>query len=214
MYGEKEIVLSNRNNFLKKFGLKYEDCVVMEAEHKKKISFVTCRDKGKSIQTEAFITSEPGVTLFLLTGDCFPVCYYDPFKKVVALAHLGWKPTNLRLAQKVVTELVKRFESKPKDIQVFIGPGIHKESYVFKDPVQKNMKEWSHFLTELPDGNVQIDILGYIKKQLDSAGIPSGNISINPVDTYTSEEYYSYYRANITNEEDGRFATIVGLRKE
>lgn len=211
MYGNVNEVRENRKRFLNRFGNNIEDCVVMEAEHKDGITHVGTTDKNTVIKTEAFITNEKGVILFLLTGDCFPVCFYDPVQQVVALAHLGWKPTDKYLAKKVVQEFVRKYDSNVLDIQVYLGPGIHKESYVFTNPVQKHSKGWSEFITELPNGDCHIDLIGHITRQLYDESIPPDNISISPVDTCSSSEYWSYYRANKTGEPDGRFVSIVAL---
>lgn len=211
-WGEREEVLVHRDAFLSKFGSAKEECVSMEVEHADRITEVHAADRGKVIQTEAFITQEKGVILFLLTADCFPVAFYDPEKQVVALAHLGWKPTNMRLAAKVVEELKRVYGSQAHDIHVAVGPGIHKESYVFENPEQKELAGWADFLTELPDGRTQIDLVGHIQNQLTESGVPLENIAIRPVDTATSGDYFSHYRAVRTGEPEGRFATVLGLR--
>ena len=210
-WGDKNEVLHNRKAFLKKFNQAPENCVVMEPEHGDVIVHVTAANTSKMIIAEAFITQGVGVILFLLTADCFPVSFYDPEKQVVALAHLGWRPIDKELAAKVVTEFVKVYESNPASIQVIIGPGIHKESYRFKELEQDKAKSWSKFLTHLPNGEIQVDLIGYIRKQLLDAGICSENIEISPVDTATSDEYFSHYRSVRTGESEARFATIVGL---
>lgn len=212
MHGVEKDVLRNRLRFLSTHAVDYKDCVVMEVEHADRITHVSTKDKGSIHTSEAFITNEKELVLFLLTGDCFPICYFDPMQEVVGLAHLGWRPTTLQLAQQVVVELQRVYGSKPENIQVYIGPGIHKESYLFRDPVQRRFEGWSTYLTELPDGKTQIDLLGHIRAQLTDSGVLAQNITIHESDTASSKDYFSYYRSKITGEQDGRFVTIVGLR--
>ena len=206
-----EIILPRREAFLAKHGLRSEDCVFMDTEHEDKIVHVGVADKGTSISAEAFITTEKGVVLYLLTADCFPVTFYDATKHILALAHMGWKPTDKLLATKVIEEMKRAYDSNPEEIHVFIGPGIHKDSYVFTDPVQRQLPSWTPFLIELPSGEIQIDILRYIKGQATMSGVPDENIHISQIDTATSEEYFSHYRSARSGEPEGRFATVVAL---
>lgn len=211
IWGDHDEVLANRTAFLKKFDVTPDGCIVMEVEHGDKISHVDSSNIGETIKTEALITKDTGVILFLLTADCFPVAFHDPEKQVVALAHLGWKPTDKGLAAKIVKEMEEVYGSHPKDIQVFIGPGIHKESYAFESPLQKQLPGWSEFLTDLPNGETQIDLIGHIQKQLLDSGVLQENIQTSAVDTAT-DDYFSHYRSVRTGEPEGRFTTIIGIR--
>ena len=211
LWGERGAVAENRRKFLAAHGVRPQDCAVIEAEHGERIVTVGAADRQKNIPAEALITSEKGVVLFLLVADCLPVAFYDPVHRVIALAHLGWKPTNLKLAQKVVAELARGFAAKPRDLHVSIGPGIRKESYRFTDPVQKSLPDWAPFLAELPTGETEVDIVGYNVRQLRDAGVAEANITVDPHDTAASPDYFSHYRAVRSGEPEGRFAAILAL---
>ncbi|MEO6536473.1 MAG: polyphenol oxidase family protein [Candidatus Paceibacterota bacterium] len=210
-WGASKEVLANRIAFLDRFSMSLANCVSMEVEHGDNITHVTKTDIGKTIITEAFITNDKNVLLFLLTADCFPVVFYDPLKEVVGLAHLGWKPIDKQLAKKVIAEMREVYESSVEDIQVFLGPGIHKESYLFENPPHRNLSGWSQFLTISESGETHIDLIGHIEEQLLGKGILPKNIHISPIDTATSNEYFSHYRAIRSGEAEGRFATIAAL---
>jgi YfiH family protein len=207
-----EVVAPRREAFLSKHNVRAEDCVYMETEHRDTVMHVGNAEKGKLIPAEAFITKEIGLFLYLLTADCFPVSFYDSQQQVIALAHMGWRPTNLQLATKVIEEMKSVYNSKPQEIKISIGPGIHKESYTFKDHELKQTPEWKEFLTELPNGDTQIDLIGNILQQIIQSGVPIENTTINPIDTATSSDYFSHYRSVRTGEAEGRFATIVGMQ--
>src|SRR3989344_2462433 len=100
-WGEEVTVNSNRKKFLAKLGMKVEDCVLMSLVHGVDVVKVGKKDLGKTIEADALITSEPGVGLFMMTADCFPVIVYDP-GKMAGLAHLGYRGVWERLVQKVV----------------------------------------------------------------------------------------------------------------
>ncbi len=206
-----ELVLPRRDSFLEKNGIDPKACVFIETEHEDKITHVGVNERGQSIVIEALISNTRGVFLCLLTADCFPVSFYDSRKGVIALAHLGWKPTGKKLFAKVVKEMCGVYGSVPDDIEVYIGPGIHKESYVFKDPVQKSFSEWSEFMEETANGETSVDIIAYILKQASESQIQSGQIRINPNDTGKSEDYFSHYRSVRAGEVEGRFMTVLSI---
>lgn len=214
-----EEVIRNREAFLRGKGLKPEDCAVMSLQHEEKIVIVG-RDSleqsalapSAGIIAEALITREKGLALFLMTADCLPTAYYDPKKEVVALAHLGRKPTERKLAAKVVRKMAEEFETDPRDVVVLIGPGIHKDSYIFMNPQQKQFAEWQPFLEETPSGETKIDLVGFNRDQLLRAGVLPQNIVIDPNDTAQSPRFYSHYRSLRTGEPEGRFATVFGLK--
>ena len=216
-WGPEGEVLDNRGKFLEKLNIKPEDCIVMEVEHKDEIIVIDASNKNRTgketVVAEALITTEENLPLFLLTADCLPISFFDPEKQVIALAHLGWKPTNELLTQKVVKKMQREFGSNPENILAYIGPGIHKESYIFLDPIQKTLTAWQPFLVDLPSGETQIDLPGYNKAQLLEVALREENIIIDPVDTATSLNYFSHYRSVRTGEVEGRFATLICLKK-
>lgn len=218
VWGDKEEVLENRKKFLEKQGISLKDCVIMQVEHEDKVIFANSSHTVKNTSSEAvvvgeaLITQEKNVILFLLTADCLPVSFYDPVQNVIALAHLGWKPTNLQLVKKVVKTLSEKYNSQPKDIIVLIGPSIRKESHIFKDPVQKSLPKWRPFLNDLPSGETAVDLLSYNTAQLVESGVLLENINTDPTNTATSPNYFSHYRSVRTGEPEGRFATILGMK--
>lgn len=76
--------------------------------------------------TDALITNQRGVCLALNFADCVPIIFYDPVKKVIAIAHAGWRGTVAKIGPKTVQKMVKNFGCKPKDIIALIGPAIEK----------------------------------------------------------------------------------------
>jgi len=220
--GDRDEVLRSRQNFLKKLNLSLEDCVTMWPTDKLEILTVGARDKGLGMtgedvpEADALFTADRGVFLFLLFGDCLPVIFYDPVKHVVALAHLGWKSTENKLAEKVLSELGKKYGSQPSDLTVALGPGIHKDSYLKKTDEwlardHNDLEGWKNFSEKLQDGRVAIDIVSYNLKQLVEAGVPAENIEVSEMDTAASDRFFSHYRSKKTGEKEGRSAAVVGI---
>lgn len=218
LWGEATEVENNRKNFFENFGISLEDAVAANLQSSSGICHVTSPEKGKGmfaydgLECDALITKEKGLPLFFVTADCFPVLIYDPVKEVIALIHCGWRGTDERICAKVINEMVSEYGCHPENFVALIGPGIQKESYVFKDPVQKQKPEWAAFLTDLPTGETMIDLLGYNRHQLLSMGIPETQIEIHPSDTGKDVNYFSNYRTNKEGKDAGRFCTFLVMK--
>ncbi len=192
--------MENRKRFLDKYNLKLEDCVLLLAEHQDKIKMAV----GQEVTADALVTDQPGVVLFLLTADCLPISFYDPVKQVVALAHLGWKPTDLELSRKVVEYLVDNYQSNPEDLQVVIGPGAG-AGYCYPSLEQEKDARWQPYLS-YSNNLVCADLKKFNYDQLVKAGVR--DIKVSEIDTTVSDNYFSHYR-----KDWGRMATITALQK-
>jgi len=174
------------------------------------IKIVGNKEKGKLVECDAMITKDAGVGLFMVTADCLPVVAYDRKNKILVLVHLGWRGVDGKLIQKVV--------SKMQNPQVWIGPGVRKETYIkygekldfFMKNIRKaNIKEWDRFLVKMPEGKVGIDLAGYVIKQVTDMGVDRKQIAVSGVDIIKDTIYFSHFRAGETGEKEGRFATVV-----
>lgn len=226
-WGEKEEVDANIKRYLEKLGIKYEDCVFMSLVHGDDIHLATEKDKGKIIEGDGLITTEKNLALFMTTGDCLPLIFYDG--NSVGLAHLGWKGVQNKLAIKMA-----KYFNNPK---VAIGPGARKDSYIkygekldeFLKEIAPTRAEWEPFLIPMEQaGWMRIDLEGYATKQLIEAGVKAENIEISPIDTIKDSNYFSHYRVGMKivpdgsplhklinyepNEKEGRFATVAMLK--
>lgn len=210
-WGPEQEVLANRNAFYARAGIEAGDVVLMETEHQDVVVRVGKDKCGQQVKGEALVTNEKGVVLALLTADCFPVSFYDPKHEVAALAHCGWRPTGQGLAKKVLASMTEWFGTNPKEVRVYIGPGIHPESYVQENAEQREDPRWTPYVSALPDGKTRIDLCGFLCAQLAEAGVPAANIDIDPVDTAMADEYYSHYRSARCDEPEGRFMTVVSI---
>lgn len=217
VWGEKEEVLDNRKKFLKKNNLNIEDCVFTHLTHGTEIGVVGEKDKGKIIEADALITQERDVILWISTGDCLPVVFFDNKKEILGLVHLGWKGVDRKLADKVAKKFIE-LGSDPRDINIWVGPGVRKESYWKYDHGVKDFLDqvdingWKEFMEPKPNNELAIDLVGYVKQQLTKNGILEKNIEMSPADTVLDKNYFSQFRSYKTGESQGRFATVALMK--
>lgn len=81
------------------------------------------------LRADAIFTNRSGVCLFMRFGDCVPLLFLDPIRRVIGIAHAGWQGTIKLIAQKIVYEMVRQLECRPEDIIAGIGPSIGPDHY-------------------------------------------------------------------------------------
>ena len=130
-------------------------------------------------------------------ADCPILICEDRKKGYTALSHCGSIYINRKLPIDTIKALLDCCNSDIKDIYVYIGSSIKKESYIYdKYPKWATNKDlWKNYITKESDG-YHIDLVGAIEKQLHDVGIT--NIEISPIDTAKNPNYYSH-----TNEKKG-----------
>lgn len=219
-WGEAGQVLANRQVFLTKNNVHFDRCVSMRTRDASEIQVVDSSFAGRgmaeiesAVEVDALITQEPDLPLFLLTADCIPAIVLDAERGVLALAHLSSKCTGGKLVQKVVQAMQERFSCRPENLEVALGPGIHKESFRFNDPIQKRLPGWEPFIKDLENSETAVDLYGYNRFQLEEMGVRPEKIWESPVDTAQDARLFSHYRAVRNGEVEGRFATVVELVK-
>jgi copper oxidase (laccase) domain-containing protein len=214
-FGDAESVEKNRRQFLSRCGLADTRLALMEVSHGDVVRDVARATfdgaEALSVDAEALVIKDVDVTLFLLTADCIPVVFFDPVVGVVALAHLGWRPTVLGLAEKTIHHLEATYHSKPHDLEIFLGPSIHAASYAFPDVTQSD-GVWAPHLQKDAFGLIHVDLPGYVKHQCMRLGVQETQVHMSAIDTAVDVRYFSHAWSKKTGAVEGRFATIVTLR--
>ena len=131
-------------------------------------------------QFDAIITNQPGIAICVKTADCVPVFFVDKVKRIIAVAHAGWRGTSLSIAAKVVKTLVTGFACRADDIIAAIGPAIGRCCYEVDEPVFNAMKGhngWETFFSPGPEeGKWMLDLALANKIQIIGEGIPDRNV--------------------------------------
>lgn len=188
-WGEEKEVWRNRKKFLDKNGISIHDCVFTSLVHGTEIKIVDSHDKEKTLEADGFITLNKQVAIWVTTGDCLPVVFFDSEKKILGLAHLGWRGVDKGLAG----EMIKRLTDlgvDPGKVKVWIGPGVRKETYLkygvgipnfWKEIPAGNKQDWEKF-TKMVDDEWSLDLVGFVKYQICKLGVKEGNIEVSEID--------------------------------
>jgi len=192
-------VTANRNKLAKALSIPPSRLISAEQVHKNKVAIIK-RLPVSLRSIDAMVTDQPGLCLMITTADCVPILLYDPRRKVIGVAHAGWRGTALKIAQKTVKTMQKKFGSKPKDINVGMGPSIGPCCYEVGPEVSRKFGR---------SGKSHIDLCGENKSQLVKAGIPSRNIRI--MDICTKCNSRRFFSARASKGPTGRFAAGIML---
>lgn len=219
IHGLKKDVITHRKQALHKHQISLDHCAVMRVIDQNIIYRVGAADMGKgarqlenAINADALVTQEKNLFLFLLTADCLPLTLYDPVHEVVGLAHLGRKSSDQSLARNLVKFMQEEFGTQPNELYAYFGPAIHAQSYVLNSEQTIFDSDWSAHIAALNNHQLSVDILGFNEEALRSCGLLAAHIFHDRINTAASPEYYSHYRSVKTSEQEGRFATVAGIR--
>lgn len=194
--------VKNREAFLKSVGIQTDQTTVVSITYNTndftKYRIVTDDEKGKEMQSQgeiehadALLTLKPHHALFLPLADCVGAVLYDATHGALMVSHLGRHSTEAYGAKKSVQYLQEKASSNPKDLKVWLSPGVGSATYPLRAFEGKSLHE-------------------IITQQLLEAGVLPENIENANVNTAESNEYYSHSEFLKGNQTDaGRFAIVA-----
>jgi len=196
-------VIKNRSVFLNKNGIDINRTVMICTSYDgdnycryREISDVDKSIFGHDLEpSDALITKSADLALLLPIADCVGAVLFDPSKKVLMLSHLGRHSLEQNGGFKSIQFLIDNYGCSASDLLVWLTPAPGKANYPVFAFDNKSMKE-------------------IIFEQLQTAGIPLGNITDDPTDAAVDHKYYShseFLKGNRTD--DGRYA-IVAIMKD
>ena len=218
-----DTVLENRALVSQVLGIEPETLTFPEQVHGAEVAVVGAAERGSGAVSEdnavaasdALVTREPGVPLVVLVADCVPICFYDPRRAAVGIAHAGWRGTFGRIAERTVQCMQDEFGCRPGDLFAGIGPSIGKGHYdVGPDVLEACQEEFgrsaaSRFVKEDMDGTCYLDLWGLNESRLQAAGIPADQIEVT--ETCTDCHPALFYSHRHDKGTTGRFASLIML---
>jgi len=179
----------NKKKYFSKLGINLNELVGASLIGGNDVRIASKKEKGKIIDdADALVTYNKNIFLTITVADCFPVYFFEPNTKIIALAHAGWRG----VAKNIVIQTLKKIDPQKelrKSILVGIGPGIKSCCYDIEEKFLKNFKKYPKFIFR-KNNKVFIDLLGIIKLQLLKEGIFCNNIELSKDCTYCLKDKY------------------------
>lgn len=193
--GDENYFVGELPKILHHMGLDYKSINVTRQVHSNNIAIA--HDNGINFydDTDGLI-GEKGDVLVIKSADCLPVIVYDCVNKRIAAVHSGWKGT----ANSIVKEAIQKMMvlgSRAKDLKIYVGPHIQKNSFEVMDDVkdvfEKNFS-YEDIIFKKDETHYLIDLGQVVKCDAMSLGVKEENIYISSVDTVTDQHFHSYRR--------------------
>lgn len=219
-----ENVLENYRRICDAAGLPYDGLVASAQDHHTVIRRVGEKEKGIGVfrprdmeSVDGLVTDEPGVVLVTYYADCVPLYFLDPVKRVIGLAHGGWRGTVGEIGREMVRKMEREFDCRPEDILGAIGPSIGPCCYEVDKPVAKEFLALSHleperFVMSRGEGKYMLDLWEANRQILVSAGIRPENIAVTDLCTRCNHDLLISHRA--TGGKRGGMAAMMCLVNE
>lgn len=164
-----------------------------------------------SAKADILFTDNPAVSLYMRFGDCVPILFHDPKKKVIGIAHAGWLGTLRGVAQAAVDGMRSHYGCKPEDIVAGIGPSIGVDHYeVGADVItqfQEKYSEDADQILQIRNGSTYLDLWAANAIQLQKAAVEQ--IQVSSLCTACHLEDWFSHRAE--QGKTGRFGAIMAL---
>jgi len=221
--GDDEIaVLNNRLDYWSALELDPDSPVGARQVHGSRVMVVTRNDRGRGAAswthalagTDGLITLDRGVPVFGLAADCHLVALAAPEGGGVAVLHAGWRGLLGGIIDRGVGLLAGLVWKKPRDLVAFVGPGLGEGRFEVRGDFEAALaKAWgADALKEFVRGDGSRRLFRYeaaVRRALESAGIPVGNVECAGECTATrSDRYYSHRASGGTT---GRMSMTVWI---
>ena len=216
-------VLANRRRLAEWAGFTLDDMMCVQQVHQDAIYEVKEDDRGRGSQQEdalpavdGLYTAQPGLLLTSFYADCVPLYVIDMDRRVVGLAHAGWRGTVLKIGPKLVRRFQEQFNSRPESLCAIIGPAIGACCYEVDDVVIQALKPvvparfYPAVIKETAKGKYRIDLKGINALLFKLAGLPEQNIIQTRLCTACRPDLFFSYRRD--RKKTGRMASFIAIK--
>lgn len=173
--------------------------------HGSKITIVNNKNLGFCKRFDGGVTNLKKLILPVFVADCHPILAYDPNKKIIGIAHAGWRGVKAQIGKNLVFKM-KSLGANANNIVIGLGPGICVNHYEVKDDVAGKFDE--KFQVE-KNSKRFLDLQKAIISQLLKAGIKKENIETAGVCVFEDENFFSARR----DKTEERFTALIGIKE-
>lgn len=198
-------VIKNRDKMLSFLGVDRNSLASMRQIHSDNVQRIT--EPGVYPQTDALMTSSPGIVLAVTVADCLPILIHDPTNEIIAAIHTGWRGALQSIVSKSVDKMSQSFNSDPKDLIVYVGAGAGSCCYEVQSDVANLFSD--NFI-EKKAGSIFLDLRRHVRAELISAGVMSESIEENHDCTICERIRYHSYRRD--KEKSGRMMACIMIK--
>lgn len=210
MMNKKILNKKNLKRFLENLGVLEKDIFFLNQIHSPRIVMADNPDFKNMSEGDGFITGKKGKLLAIVTADCLPIIFYEKKKKIIGVAHAGYKG----IYKGIVKEMMNKFrgmEGNTKNIQIAVGPSIGVCCYdVFIERKKIFEDKFGVDFVKNNRGRYYLDLKKIAFRLFVSEGIKKENIEISKICTRCNRDKFFSYRGD-KKDNYGEFVTVAGL---
>lgn len=218
-------VSENRKTLAAHLGLDANVLVAAQQTHGARTHVVeaSCRRRGALSwetaipDTDALLTCETGVPLFILVADCAPVLLVDARQHALAVVHAGWRGAMARIASQTVQKMQQEFGSLPAEIRAGIGPCLCLPCFEIGDEVAQAARavnaasvlkaNATRSAAQLLEAKPHLDLRALLRHDLQSAGVREEHTEAMPHCPRCDTAKWFSHRGE--NGKTGRFGLVA-----
>ena len=219
----KEDALANREVLCRALGVNYSHLKVPGQVHSGNVVQIVDAESNPDLSgVDALVTDLSAVPLLLHFADCVPVMIYERKKKILAIAHAGWRGTAQAIVKNSVEHLVS-LGGDPAFMIAAVGPAIGTCCYPTGDDVVEKLLNTvapeqvsdpgraliaAKLVVRGADGSVRPNLKAFNALQLLQVGVAEVDVS----DLCTAcrpELFYSHRQSGGTTGRQGAIACLT-----
>ncbi len=162
--------------------------------------------------TDALVTAVTAVPLLMRFGDCAPVLFFDPVRRVVGIAHAGWRGVVAGAVGATVRTMTERLGCDPADLWAGIGPTIGSCCYEVGPKVVAAVEAACPPGAEVVrdvNGRTHLNLPAAVQVQLRAAGVEQ----IEDAGLCTACRVDEFFSHRAEHGRTGRFGVVMELLK-
>ncbi|HEY0508151.1 MAG TPA: peptidoglycan editing factor PgeF [Blastococcus sp.] len=198
-------VAANRGRVARELGVSEDRLVWMSQVHGAGVRVVDGPQAGPVPDTDALVTSTPGLVLCVLVADCVPILLADSQTGVVAAVHAGREGLRRGVVPATLSAMAS-LGARARHVTALLGPAVCGACYEVPEAMQAEVAAVAP-AAAVPTrrGTPGLDLRAGIADLLRKAGIPE--VVLDPRCTVEDPLLFSHRRDGVT----GRQAGLVWL---
>jgi YfiH family protein len=154
---------------------------------------------GEEQKADAHYTYDRNLALTIKTADCVPLFVFCPTTDTILGIHAGWRGLKDQI---IKNSIAKAFPySNKKLLKVWVGPFIQPLNYEFGKSDLDELKYVSPPIYYVQNaGRFFLDLKAIVVHQLMDCGLDLSLCHFLDIDTFSSEDHYSYRQGKGTDQ--------------
>ena len=184
----------------------------MRQRHTANVAVIEAGGETPPDNTDALVTSAPGVPLLALSADCALTVFYDQEHKALAVIHSGWRGALLDVYGAALAAMRLRYGTDPAEVVAGVSPMISAAHYPVKEDFLEKLTAFypdgahKRFVT-LKEGRHYFNLRELLRQRLEALGVRQHEFM--HLCTYSEKEMFYSWRRD--GEKTGRFGLLAML---